>query len=101
MNEEVAEVLERSAALLEMQGWIQHDEHTVNGFCSIGAIGYYTDSQSCLYEQTVNALACLVAPDLMPNAQVVVSWNDDDDRTKQEVLDAFHLAAKRTLGVEV
>ena len=28
-------------------------------------------------------------------------WNDNDERTEQEVLDVLHLTAKRVMGVEV
>lgn len=107
-DERIAAVLERSAALLEEQGWIQGEYTGYNGnggiaHCSVGAIRAVCGNGGGIYWDQAEEWLCRALghdPAAVTSPQhFIVRWNDEIGRTKQEVLDAFHKAAKLALGV--
>lgn len=85
----IADILRRAADIIEENGWIQGtlvDDET-GAVCAIGAI-----QQACrqidtpTYWSARNALGQYVDDG-------VSIWNDDEDRTKEEVLAALREAA--------
>lgn len=88
-------VLDRAADAIETHGWIQHDWGDVTrGFCAVGAVNY---SVGQLWQKAAGAdRDFLVAVDtrvkrvLRPhgglNSSYLMSWNDDAERTAEEVV---------------
>jgi hypothetical protein len=90
MSDQVADVLDDAADLLERGQWIQHLESDgQGGRCAFGAIEAVAPSRvyACCAESVL-----LHTVDRSGN---IASWNDAPGRTKQQVLDAFRAAAKQ------
>jgi hypothetical protein len=90
---EVADVLERAAELLTPEGaWAQHiwyfnTERTC--FCMIGAVAAVDGKAPSIVECELRDLfASVIGVERTPSA-----WNDDPERTQQEVVDALKAAA--------
>jgi hypothetical protein len=89
MSDQVADVLDDAADLLERDGWVQGHLHNQDGYCMEGALAQVCPSTH-LYGLFWEAMAVLS----LHLYSVVDRWNDDPFRTKQQVLDAFRAAAK-------
>lgn len=98
-----AEDLKAAVRLLEKYGWIQGRlGGAKTGFCSIGAINAATsrnyfaaddkrfDPVQFVYRHRAACRALIEAAEI-PFGQVA-DWNDDPERTKDEVLEAFRRA---------
>ncbi|MDP9224133.1 MAG: hypothetical protein M3P18_09810 [Actinomycetota bacterium] len=94
MSDQVADVLDDAADLLERKGWIQEAEKSPEGFCSLGALIH---TRSLVRWEAAARLAKNVTPGASIHliSRSITDWNDAPERTKQEVLDAFRAAAKR------
>jgi hypothetical protein len=96
MSDQVADVLDDAADLLERDGWIQGHETGPGGVCAMTAIA----AASVDHIMVGRSIAAATEDALMgavpgwENASVP-AWNDDPGRTKQQVLDAFRAAAKQ------
>jgi hypothetical protein len=91
MSDQVADVLDDAADLLEREGWIQGDlwrRDSYGGRCALGAI-----CDAALDNRNVRVAAARAV--LGGSSTYLVDWNDTPGRTKQEVLDAFRAAAKQ------
>jgi hypothetical protein len=88
MSDQVADVLDDAADLLECGGWIQEALYdSEGGFCSVGAL-----YEVCEDPLVRNAAYGALFP--LNGRRSVADWNNDPLRTKQQVLDAFRTAAK-------
>jgi hypothetical protein len=88
MSDQVADVLDDAADLLERGGWIQEALYdSEGGFCSVGAL-----YEVCEDPLVRNAAYGALFP--LNGRRSVADWNNDPSRTMQEVLDAFRAAAK-------
>jgi hypothetical protein len=107
MSDEVADVLAESREYIEKNGWWKGGIIGPNGrqVCAIGGILY---SQGHTYVQEglldtdpllMKAIARMArvteqASPTFSTAAMVASWNDENKRRKQDVLDAFAKAEK-------
>lgn len=90
---EVATVLDDSADLIERDGWTQGAFEDIDGCrCALGAIGaatkcHPTFSPSHAFNAARDALAAAIGPNVHETERqaAVVNWNDDMDRTVQQV----------------
>lgn len=91
------EIIEDAADLIE-KGWCKRNYIDADGnVCAVEALWQviFADAQDhgtdyTRFKEVRNAInRVLPEPDMS-----IIGWNDDPDRTKQEVLDAFRLAAK-------
>lgn len=100
MSENVSEILETAADVIEKRGWTQGVYVDANGVCMLGAIStavtgdprlYWRDIANFFPGQTpvVKALSAYLEGEWPPQ------FNDRPGRTKQEVLDALRGAAKQ------
>lgn len=111
MSYEVAQVLQDAAEVLERDGWDQGEYVTANGYCALGALGKATDElkpsaftgklvfAGAMSDNPAASAATLAFLESMGwcDHDEVPDWNDAPGRTKQEVIDAFHLAAKQEM----
>jgi hypothetical protein len=89
MSDQVADVLDDAADLLEREGWTQLDFSHGSKRCAVGAcLDVLTPQTEEFCSPAIRALYPLIGTD------DVVGWNDDPARTKQQVLDTFRAAAK-------
>lgn len=109
MSEEIADVLDNAADLIESKGWIQNAYRDANGYCSVGAImGVFNlvelnqedeaHSDEHIDFLTDSAEVALIRK-LRDKGAIgveagVIGWNDASGRTKQQVLDLFREVAK-------
>lgn len=110
------EILSRAAKLLE-SGWCQGKYHDDEGMCAVGAINTvaFGNPEILVYDEygIVNehnfaarnaAVTCLAdqvrssVHKIFSYAGVVMSWNDNENQTQQEVIHQFQLAAKIASG---
>jgi hypothetical protein len=96
MSDQVADVLDDAADLLEREGWIQGALHGAVGHCADGAL----EIASCRYNASANTDMWLAATDALGECigfehSTIPGWNDNPARTKQQVLDTFRAAAKQ------
>jgi hypothetical protein len=91
MSDQVADVLDDAADLLERNGWAPGIGD--GGHCALGAL-YHVAGPSHRRENQL-AVDALVAALGLERGYAVAVWNDDPGRTKQQVLDAFRAAAKQ------
>lgn len=106
-----SEVLENAADILERDGWCQGNLVRPNGSrCSIGAIrkalrdemalkvrsdpDYIISPAMTHYQEKLAIQWVLDAAEATGSVMHLPHWNDQPDRTKSEVLDAFRKAAK-------
>jgi hypothetical protein len=103
MSEQVADLLDDAADLLERDGWIVGAMFVAGmGRCALGAIDR-RDYTTGLRFKARDALRRVIGADMeqdyclsqVVRARQVAKWNDTPGRTKQQVLDALRLAAKR------
>lgn len=94
----VTDTLRAAVELLEIYGWCQGSlGNTSIGFCAVGAINAASRglAHSPLDKQQRHGKACerlFSAINGHTHRYGVASWNDDPDRTKDEVLEAFRRA---------
>jgi hypothetical protein len=88
MSDQVADVLDDAADRLEREGWAPGVGG--GGHCALGAL-YSVAGMTALRQRASRVLADSLG---LPYRYRIADWNDAPGRTKQEVLDAFRLAAK-------
>jgi hypothetical protein len=97
MSDQVADVLDDAADLLEREGWIQHASYSLDGgACSVGAVAAVVSRKHLpvvMEDAATNAVQDYL--DYRYDDADIVAWNDAPGRTKQQVLDAFRAAAKQ------
>lgn len=104
---EPADILEAAADLLSPEGaWIQGSSMHVTGdgqahYCLVGAINSVAGSwqpymDTCLHSRNASKAASIAADFLNSGFLVdsLVDWNDDAERTQEEVVDLLKRAAK-------
>lgn len=92
-GEEVANLIEDTADLLERSGWCQHTPEDSQGrHCITGALGMVQPS-SGLASQVETVILKRIHKNGSKALQVE-TWNDYWKRTEQEVLDTLRQAAK-------
>lgn len=100
MSYETADILDAAADVIERDGWFAADrhgrtEHYSEGpqaACALVAL----DRVGGLHHDAAGSLARVIGGSSRWNpGGDVVAWNNAPERTKQEVLDAFRLAAKQ------
>ncbi|MBM4570307.1 hypothetical protein GS534_24420 [Rhodococcus hoagii] len=105
-----ADAIRKGIELLEENGWIQGEMHTVGGYCSLGAVrqGALLALADDDVEHTAESFRGALEDLRMRADQVVrdvikekydyssiVFWNDNIRRTREEVLGVFHEALER------
>jgi hypothetical protein len=90
MSDQVADVLDDAADLLEREGWVQGHLQNQDGYCMEGALARVCP-QTHTYGLFWDAMAVLS----LHLYSVVDQWNDAPGRTKQQVLDELRFIAKR------
>lgn len=102
-HNEVADVLDGAADVIERDGWHQgdfypgHQGYVWDGGgeglpkCARAAVYAAGAVGICQHEAAMRALAAAAGRDLW---WTIATWNDAPERTEQEVLDAFRKAAK-------
>jgi hypothetical protein len=89
MSDQVADVLDDAADLIERGGLVKEALYDGEGaFCSVGAL-YEVCSTPSLRMDAYTAIYSFTG------GCSVADWNNAPERTKQQVLDTFRLAAKR------
>jgi hypothetical protein len=92
MSDQVADVLDDAADLLEREGWIQGALEDRGAHCALGAlVDVDLENQYRYLARAALAKQVGLNPDRAGNW--LANWNDDPLRTRQEVLDAFRAAA--------
>jgi len=94
MSDQVADVLDDAADLLEREGWIQGAATAPEGYCVEGAIEAVTGQSVALVSPRDDASDAESALRRIVGRRAY-QWNDAPGRTKPEVLDAFRAAAKQ------
>jgi hypothetical protein len=89
MSDQVADVLDDAADLLERKGWAPGVGG--GGRCALGALYSVARATDALRQRASRVLADSLG---LPSGYRIAQWNDDPARTKQQVLDAFRTAAK-------
>lgn len=82
-----ADVLDAAADLLESDGWIQGEEQTEHGRCVVGALVGSVGEEASL--RTFCAAHDLLAVRVGP----VPLWNDEPERTADEVIETLRKVA--------
>jgi hypothetical protein len=108
IEHEAAEVLDQAHDLLMVTGWCQGFFRKGGSHCAVGAIaatlgqldvdnnGYLEPPDLNRQHLAIQAVAATIPNPVYPAdpASTVTVWNDDPERTVDEVLDAFRHAAK-------
>lgn len=95
MSYEVARVLQDAAEVLEKEGWTQDNYKDQYGYCALGSINMALGVAATAMDSHQH-LATAALEDVI-GTPFVATWNDSPGRTKDEVLDAFHAAAKQEM----
>jgi hypothetical protein len=94
MSDQVADVLDDAADLLERGGWIQGALEDRGAHCALGAlVDVDLENQHRYLARAALAKQVGLNPDRAGNW--LAAWNDDPLRTRQQVLDTFRAAAKQ------
>jgi hypothetical protein len=93
MSEQVADLLDDAADLLERSVWLQGRAGGVGEFCAESVLWSAAGGRDITGEQNALRLAAYRALAGLTTYPPFI-WNDRPGRTKQEVLDAFRKAAK-------
>lgn len=97
MSEEIADVIDSAADVLEQVGWVQYHLVSLDGLCIVGSLCHATNVALSLdvpkpvmeaVEQELFVHRGETWPDLP-------GWNDHPGRTADEVKDLLRAAAKR------
>ena len=100
-------VLKRARNLIEVEGWVQDTYFEIGkGRCSLGAISLAASEREAvlglrathdMYVPARSLLAETIEVDeVVDPYSVIVEWNDDPERTVEEVLDMFEKTIKRS-----
>jgi hypothetical protein len=93
MSDQVADLLDDAADLIEYGGWIQGALEDRGAHCALGAlVDVDLENQHRYLARAALAKQVGLNPDRAGNW--LANWNDDPLRTRQEVLDTFRAAAK-------
>lgn len=115
---EIADVIEKSAEVLEEGGWVRGSFETQEGgHCVVGAVrismfgnSYYDDEytpdvsekyevESLVTDELVRALGIVGNSRRTNSGALIVGWNDDTEGlTQQEVVHRLRIAAKEIRG---
>lgn len=106
-----ADILDESASYIEKYGWTQYQyEESDGSVCAMGAmirVSNDTGAVAASRWELNCAMQFLAAFVHAPNPRVprvwstcIGSWNDNPDRTEQEVLDTLRLAAKTARSLD-
>ncbi|MGI8682037.1 MAG: DUF6197 family protein [Mycobacteriales bacterium] len=92
----VADVLDDAADYIETNGWCQKTMYAAGdgphpAACAMGAILRTAPEGHWFVGRAIDELAHTVGHTVRRSS---VAWNDDPDRTEQQVLDMLRLAAK-------
>ena len=91
--------LRKAHLRLVTRGWIQGTVRDVNGFCLLGAVALTArpDGSECMMTQAtgVNLALGYLAEEIGGEPNDITSWNDDPDRTKDEVIAKLEAAIAR------
>lgn len=91
--------LRKAHLRLVTRGWIQGTIRDVNGFCLLGAVAITVrpDGTESMMTQTmsVNIALGYLAEEILCEPNEITSWNDDPDRTKDEVIAKLEAAITR------
>lgn len=94
----VAEVLDRAADRLMIDGWVQRDLHNVGGHCALGALEMVTIHELAYFPEALtirdNAIDALLEHLNHTDAWHLAAWNDEPGRTADEVIDMMRHCAK-------
>jgi hypothetical protein len=94
MSDQVADLLDDAADLLERGGWIQGALEDRGAHCALGALVFADPfNQYRLRARAALAEQVGLNPDRAGNW--LANWNDAPLRTRQQVLDTFRAAAKQ------
>lgn len=102
MSDEVADLLDAAADAIEKYGHTKYVGGNKDvGFCTIGAVTavacepvFSRDSHPCsriLRHQALDTVATVAG---LTSFVSIPRWNDEDERTQQDVLDVLRKAAK-------
>ncbi len=105
LRDEVADIVESAADLLERAGWIQDEDHIQGmGYCMVGALRqclteHYTRCEdqypAPIWENVIGEVRAHMGTGTPAQ---IAAWNDEYGRTKQEVLDKLRSIAKEIRG---
>lgn len=96
------QVLQKARAILITKGWIQHRLKSDYGFCALGAIQEATRSGRFkkplgILDARMKAktqLRKIISRGTHISGYSIDQWNDEDGRTKEQILRAFAKAAR-------
>jgi hypothetical protein len=101
MSQEVADVLDAAADLIENVGHCKgvasiYDGNGTTAYCALGAISKAAMSANfgSLYAAATNALKVEIWGNPLRPPNDISAWNDKSERTAAEVIDTFRRAAK-------
>lgn len=107
---EIAKTLLEASELIKTCGHMKHNFGSKNeGFCIHGAIGVALMIKKCTHVEVVKALAeymykkhkiCIPVGPVDKDVHNFVAWNDQPERTKEEVITALEGAAEYALEKE-
>ena len=108
MTPTIAEVLDQAADLIQFTGWNQGDYWLINeneeiiGFCALGALGGIHEDRKELDNWLIrqDAKEALVRYLGLIERGDIGHWNDAEDRTAQDVIDALRGCAKVQREIE-
>jgi hypothetical protein len=90
MSDQVADVLDDAADLLEREGWTQWAQVSPEGICAGHALRQASIPTYVLAHPARQSFTSHIGVGYWD----LTAWNDAPERTKQQVLDAFRAAAK-------
>lgn len=94
-NEDIAQVLDRAHDELLVRGWCQNRGGTPDGrVCLFGAVGVVTGAAVAKFIGEVDS-RFTAASDSLQAQHFTANWNDEPDRTIDDVLDAYRITAKQ------
>jgi hypothetical protein len=100
---ETPEILLKAADVIEARGWIQGAYAHTDGVCALGAIAVAVGIGTSTAAIITNRTCCKVVEDferwlgLADNADVT-GWNDEDDRTAEQVTAVLRECAAALTG---
>jgi hypothetical protein len=103
LNSKSTEILTKAADVIETRGWIQGAYAHTDGVCALGAIAVAVGIGTSTAAIITNRKCCKVVEDferwlgLADNADVT-GWNDDRDRTAEQVTTALRECAAELAG---
>lgn len=107
-NDTVSQVLSGAADYIDKHGWVQGQMQDTKGrCCAVGAIAVAasevseenvwairSDAENRLARTLVDEETLSIAGDVLGRFDLIVRWNDESGRTKDEVVQALRQAAE-------